>query len=147
MKLHKKSKIFTNIERDTDTRGGILSIVDAKVQNVSIITCNKNSIRSNHYHKKDFHFMYVLNGEIDYLFKGLENDQFSYLKVSKGQTIFTPKQEIHATHFPINTTLIVSSGFPRDQQTYENDTVRVKFINKYNLKEMIRIAKKCQKKP
>ena len=147
MNLLKESRLIKNEIRDVDIRGNILSIVDKEVSNVSIISCNAGTIRSNHYHKKDFHFMYVLNGEIDYLFKGLENDQFSYLKVSKGQTIFTPKQEIHATHFPINTTLIVSSGFPRDQQTYENDTVRVKFINKYNLKEMIRIAKKCQKKP
>ena len=35
--------------------------------------------------------------------------------------------------------MVVSSGFPRDQKTYEADTVRVDFINKENLQKMIEI--------
>ena len=38
-----------------------------------------------------------------------------------------------------NTKMVVSSGFPRDQETYEADTVRVDFINKENLQKMIEI--------
>ena len=57
----------------------------------------------------------------------------NYLKVSKGSTIFTPNLEIHATYFPLNTKLVVSSGFARDEKTYEEDTVRVEFINDRNL--------------
>ena len=143
MKLPTKSTIFKNIERDADNRESILSIVNAKIQNVAIITCNSNAIRSNHYHKKDFHFMYVLEGDIDYFFKELNADTFFYVKVYKGETIFTPKQEIHATYFPIKTKLIVSSGFPRDQETYENDTVRVNFINNGNLFEMLKTGQRC----
>ena len=133
MTLHKKSKILTNIKRSSDNRGSILSIVDHQVLNVSIIESKKNTIRSNHYHRKDFHFMYVLEGEIDYFYKSLENETVKYLKVSKGSTIFTPNLEIHATYFPVNTKLIVSSGFARDKKTYEDDTVRVEFINDGNL--------------
>ena len=66
--LPSKSKLFKNESRNKDERGEIKSIVDAKISNVSIITCNANSIRSNHYHKKDFHFMYVLKGKINYFF-------------------------------------------------------------------------------
>ena len=127
--LPSKSKLFKNESRNKDHRGEIKSIVDTKISNVSIITCNANSIRSNHYHKKDFHFMYVLKGTINYFFSDLEMKNINYLKVCKGDTIFTPHLEIHSTHFPIETTLIVSSGFPRDQKTYEEDTVRVDFIN------------------
>ena len=127
--LPSKSKLFKNESRNKDHRGEITSIVDSKISNVSIITCNANSIRSNHYHKKDFHFMYVLKGTINYFFSDLEMKNINYLKVCKGDTIFTPHLEIHSTHFPIETTLIVSSGFPRDQKTYEEDTVRVDFIN------------------
>ena len=54
MAIPKKSTVFKNIKRDEDTRGGILSIVDEAVKNVSIITCTPGSIRSNHYHHKDF---------------------------------------------------------------------------------------------
>ena len=132
-----KSRLFKSITRDNDIRGSIVSIVDDVVQNVSLITCNAGSIRSNHYHKKDFHYMYVLEGEIDYFYKELNNDVVHYFKVKKNDIIFTPKNEIHATFFPLRTKLIVSSMLPRDQETYENDTVRVEFINNDNLQFMI----------
>ena len=135
MELPKKSKLFKNIIRSKDKRGDIISIVDHEVSNVSIITCNSNSIRSNHYHLKDFHFMYVLEGKIDYFFKDIDNkkDNTSYIEVNVGETIFTPNLEIHCTYFPIKTTLIVSSCYPRDQVTYEKDTVRVDYIDHNNL--------------
>ena len=80
-----KSRLFKSITRDNDTRGSIVSIVDDVVQNVSLITCNAGSIRSNHYHKKDFHFMYVLDGEIDYFFKEFDSlvfiNQFSFYPI------------------------------------------------------------------
>jgi hypothetical protein len=132
------SKLFSNSKRDSDSRGEILSIVDAKIQNVSIITSNANIIRSNHYHKKDFHFMYVLEGKIDYFYKTINDDTVNYIEVLKGNNIFTPNLEIHATYFPVPTKLIVSSGFPRDQKTYEKDTVRVDFLNKDNIKEFLK---------
>ena len=132
-----KSRLFKSITRDNDIRGSIVSIVDDVVQNVSLITCNAGSIRSNHYHKKDFHYMYVLEGEIDYFNKEINNDVVHYFKVKKDDIIFTPKNEIHATFFPSRTKLIVSSKLPRDQETYENDTVRVEFINNDNLQFMI----------
>jgi len=132
-----KSKLFKSITRDNDIRGSIVSIVDDVVQNVSLITCNAGAIRSNHYHKEDFHYMYVLEGEIDYFYKELNNDDVRYFKVKKDDIIFTPKNEIHATFFPLRTKLIVSSKLPRDQETYENDTVRVEFINNDNLQFMI----------
>ena len=135
--ISNKSILIKNIERSKDNRGGILSIVDDKISNVSLITCNKGSIRSNHYHLKDFHYMYVLEGEIDYFFKPLNSDKVSYLKVKQGDNIFTPPNEIHATFFPVKTTLIVSSLHPRDQKTYEKDTVRVEFINEKNIEQFL----------
>ncbi len=141
--LKKKNsfKVKTNL-RDKDTRGSILSICDIPCKNVSIIDCNKNSIRSNHFHKKDYHIMYVLKGEIDYFFKKVNSKKVNYIKVKKNELIFTPPNEIHTTFFPKKTTLIVSSKNPRDQLTYENDTTRVNFINKGNVKKMIRNARK-----
>ena len=82
--------------------------------------------------------MYVLEGAIDYFYKELNSDEVKYIKVLRGETIFTPNLEIHATYFPINTSLVVSSGFPRDQETYENDTVRVDFLNKDNIEEFLK---------
>ena len=133
MKLPKNSKLIENNYRDKDLRGHILSIVDHNISNVSLIKCNSNTIRSNHYHKTDSHFMYVLKGQIDYFFKDIDNDNIKYINVKEGQNIFTPPLEIHATYFKVTTEIIVSSVNPRDKITYENDTVRVDFINKNNL--------------
>ena len=90
MSLPRQSTLFKNTQRDSDSRGEILSIVDESVRNVSIITCNPGALRSNHYHHTDFHFMYVLEGEIDYFFKYLNSEEVHYLKVRTGDNIFTP---------------------------------------------------------
>ena len=137
MNLPKQSKLIQNDIRDDDVRGNILSIVDYQINNVSLITCTAGSIRSNHYHKKDFHFMYVLEGKIDYFYKRLNDNSINYFSVLPGDNIFTPKKEIHATFFPVETKLIVSSGFPRDKETYEADTVRVNFIDQRNINKML----------
>lgn len=137
MALPRKSTLFKNVQRDSDARGEILSIVDETVQNVSIITCNPGAIRSNHYHHSDFHFMYVLEGEIDYFYKDVDTGEINYLKVREGDNIFTPDNELHATYFPVRTRLIVSSKFPRDQETYEKDTVREPLVTQENLDEML----------
>ena len=136
--LPSESTLFKSISRDADTRGSIISIVDHAVQNVSIIESVKGSIRSNHFHHVDFHFMYVLEGSIDYFFKPLNNDNINYFKVLKGDTILSPSKEIHGCYFPEFTRLIVSSGFPRDQKTYEADTERVEFLNQDNLDQMLK---------
>jgi oxalate decarboxylase/phosphoglucose isomerase-like protein (cupin superfamily) len=137
MTLPRKSTLFPNLQRDADERGEILSIVDEPVQNVSIITCNPGSLRSNHYHHSDFHFMYVLEGEIDYFYKDVDTGEIQYLKVRTGDNIFTPDNELHATYFPVKTRMVVSSKFPRDQETYERDTVRVPLVTPANLEEML----------
>tara|TARA_B100000242_G_C43050578_1_gene490815 strand:- start:2059 stop:2493 length:435 start_codon:yes stop_codon:yes gene_type:complete len=138
MQLPTESKLIKNNIRDNDARGEILSIVDFKVSNVSIISCNKNTIRSNHYHLKDFHFMYVLEGKMEYFYKSLIKDEIKHFSVLSGDNIFTPNKEIHATFFPVFTKLIVSSGFPRDKKTYEEDTVRVNFLDNDNISEMMK---------
>lgn len=134
MTAYKKSILFENVLRHKDKRGDIISIVDDNIQNVSIITCLPNTIRSNHYHLKDQHYMYVLSGSIDYFFKDLNSEKIEYFRVNPGSTIFTPPLEIHATYFEKETKLIVSSKFPRDHETYENDTVRIPLITFENLK-------------
>ena len=137
MTLPRTTTLFRNISRSNDPRGEILSIVDEAVMNVSIITCNLGAIRSNHYHLRDFHFMYVLEGEINYFYKEIGTNETKYIKVCVGDNIFTPDNEIHATHFPVKTRLIVTSKLPRDQDSYERDTVRVPFLTNENLQEML----------
>lgn len=134
-------KIKTKL-RNKDLRGSILSICDVPCKNVSIINCNKNTIRSNHYHNRDYHVMYVLDGEIDYFYKKINSNKLHYIKVKKNELIFTPPKEIHSTFFPKKTKLIVSSKNPRDKFTYENDTTRIEIINLKNIKKILRNVRK-----
>lgn len=133
----KKSSVIKLDKRDNDKRGSIISICDSTTNNVSIITSNKNTLRSNHYHKKDWHLIYVLSGCFYYFYKKIKSKNVKKIIVNKDQCVFTPALEIHATYFPIKTKLIVISKNKRDQINYEKDTVRVNFINKENLNKYI----------
>lgn len=133
----KNSSIIKLNNRDSDKRGSIISICDSKTNNVSIITSNKNTLRSNHYHKKDWHLIYVLSGYFHYFYKQITSKKIKTIIVNKDQCVYTPPLEIHATYFPIKTKLIVISKNKRDQINYEKDTVRVNFINKENLYKYI----------
>jgi len=81
--------------------------------------------------------MYVLEGQIDYFFRDVDSSEIKYIRVSKGDNIFTPPKELHATYFPVQTVLIVSSKNPRDRETYEKDTVRETLVDAGNLREML----------
>ena len=137
-----KSKKIKNITRSKDPRGSILSIVDEQVKNVSIITCLPKTIRSNHSHKKDWHYMYVLEGEMEYFFV-IKNKTY-FMRIKKGENVFTPPRELHATYFPVKTVLLVSSRNPRDKKTYEKDTFREELIDLKNYKSMKKSAKKIK---
>ena len=138
----RKSTKIKNITRSKDQRGSILSIVDEQVKNVSIITCLPKTIRSNHSHKKDWHYMYVLEGVMEYFFV-IKNKTY-FMKIKKGENVFTPPRELHATYFPVKTVLLVSSKNPRDRKTYEKDTVREELIDLKNYKSMKKSAKKIK---
>lgn len=137
-----KSKKIKNIIRSNDTRGSILSIVDEQVKNVSIITCLPRTIRSNHLHKKDWHYMYVLEGLMEYFF--VIKNKIYFLRIKKGENVFTPPRELHATYFPVKTVLLVSSKNRRDKKTYEKDTLRKKLIDLDNYRSIKKSAKKIK---
>src|SRR5258705_11799945 len=49
-----------------DSRGVIQTLVDGGVQSVQVITSKATTVRANHYHKTDSHFMYVIKGVMKY---------------------------------------------------------------------------------
>ena len=122
----------------SDSRGVIQSIVNKKSSNVSIITSKKLTIRSNHYHMTDSHYMYTIAGEYYYFYKTLNsNETLKRVKISKGMLIYTPPLELHVTIFMENTELLVISKNFRDQNTYENDTKRVELVNEKQMMNYI----------
>ena len=86
--------------------------------------------------------MYVLEGLMEYFY--VVKNRIYYMKISKGENVFTPPRELHATYFPIKTVLVVSSKNIRDKKTYEKDTVREKLIDLNNYKSIKKSAKKIK---
>ena len=136
--ISETSEIIDFLENHEDDRGNILSMVNEPCTNVSIIKCNSGAFRGNHFHKTDWHFMYAIKGFMEYFFFCNIEKKIKFWTVPQNKIIFTPCKAVHVTFFPVNTEIIVVSGFARDQKTYEDDTVRLDFINSSN----IELAKK-----
>jgi quercetin dioxygenase-like cupin family protein len=112
-----------------DSRGGIQSLVNFPIKNISLISSKKGAVRSNHYHVTDWHYMYVLSGSFDYYYKPTgSDDELKIIRVKAGDMIFTPPMEDHATLFLEDTELLAISRNPRDQKAYEEDVRRVVLI-------------------
>ena len=113
-----------------DDRGAIQPLGDLPMKNASLITSKKGSLRSNHYHKTDWHFMYVLTGSFDYHYRptGTKGAP-EVLRIEAGEMVFTPPMEDHATVFLEDCQMLVVSRNPRDQESYEADVVRVQLLD------------------
>jgi hypothetical protein len=123
---------------NVDTRGTIQSIINKLSSNVSIISSKKMSIRSNHFHLTDSHYMYTLSGTYFYFYKKSDNDGLlKRVTINKGALIYTPPLESHVTIFTEDTELLVISKNFRDQETYENDTRRVNLISEDQIMKYI----------
>ena len=113
-----------------DGRGSIQPLVDLPMKNASLITSRKGTLRSNHYHKTDWHFMYVLSGSFEYYYRPTNSDEEPQkVSIGTGEMVFTPPMEDHATVFLEDCEMIVVSRNPRDQESYEADVERVELID------------------
>lgn len=117
-------------EAHVDERGAIQSIVNFPMKNLSVISSKKGSVRSNHYHVTDWHYMYVLKGSFDYYYRPTGSaEKPAVTRVSVGEMVFTRPMEDHATVFLEDTEMLVVSRNPRDQETYEADVRRVTLVD------------------
>jgi len=113
-----------------DDRGYIQSLVNFPMKNLSLISSKKGSVRSNHYHLTDWHYMYVLSGSFDYYYRPTNSgEELRFIRVTSGEMIFTPPMEDHATVFLEDCDLLAISRNPRDQEAYEEDVRRVILID------------------
>jgi quercetin dioxygenase-like cupin family protein len=112
-----------------DARGSIQQLINYPSKNISLITSTKGTVRSNHYHKTDWHYMYILSGVVDYYYRKVGSElPPEKLRLIAGEMVFTPPMEEHATVFLEDTTLLAISRNPRDQASYEEDVVRTILI-------------------
>lgn len=112
-----------------DARGAIQTLVQADIQAVQVITSKAGAIRANHYHRADWHYMYLVSGTMKYFWRpvGLKIEP-KFLLVHAGQLVYTPPLVEHAVEYLEDSMFMNIAGGPRDQTSYEEDLVRVELI-------------------
>jgi quercetin dioxygenase-like cupin family protein len=114
----------------TDARGSIQSLVNTPTHNVSLISSKEGTVRSNHYHKTDWHYIYVISGVLDYYFRRHgTGDNIQRFEAKQGDMIWTPPLEDHTTVFKEDTLILALSLKPRDQLAYESDVERIVLVD------------------
>ncbi len=113
----------------SDLRGEIQPLVNGGFESAQRISCLKGSVRANHYHKKDWHYCFMVKGSMRYYTRAIDADiEATWTLVTAGQVVFTPAMEVHAMEFLEDSVFINFAGRPRDQVDYEDDLVRVELI-------------------
>ena len=118
-------------ETFVDARGVIVNVLELadpslSIHGVALITSKAGTERSNHYHRGDFHWLYVLSGEAHYQERGVGESQYPPPGVFKaGEMFFTPAMREHRVFFPVDTVLLSMSRYSRRHVEHEGDVVRV----------------------
>ena len=103
-----------------DSRGTITNIAP----DVSVIVTRAGSVRSNHYHRDGWHYLYVLSGRMVY--RELVNGVVESVILTAGDRVLTGPRAPHRTEFPEDTVL-VSVGPTSNSEGHEEDLVRVEW--------------------
>ena len=127
-KLPKKVKVKLS-GLFVDRRGKILNIANLLFRSCALIKSRKNSIRANHYHKKDWHYCYVLKGKIAYYHRkhGIKTKPKKII-INEGELFFTPPMVDHAMKFLSHTEFITLGGGNRSKINYDEDTKKIDLI-------------------
>ena len=113
-----------------EERGEMTRILDTddSIHSILYITSKASSTRSNHYHKEDTHYCYILSGKAEWYEKPVEGGVIEKEILKAGDMVRTPPMTIHTVKFLEDTVFLAFSTQPRNQEHYEDDTVRVKLI-------------------
>lgn len=116
-------------EKFEDARGVIQNLLLSTVRNVALVTSKKGTVRSNHYHKEDWHYLYVISGSFNYFERDIDgsSDGVQPLLIKAGELVFTPPLKVHRTDFLEDTIMLSMGKNPQDHYNHEDDLVRVNF--------------------
>ena len=125
--MKKKIKLQFRVGKTfKDKRGWLKKILDGNFSSCIEIYSKKDSVRANHYHKKDTHFIYVIDGEILYFYKDRKRRAKTRFKLmKKNDLFFTPAMQEHMAYFTKNTHFLAFSTRKRTKFDYEKDLIKV----------------------
>lgn len=113
-----------------DERGDITRLLDEKeypVKAILYITSKKGTVRANHYHKKDYHYVYCLSGKFRYSEKDMSKpkSKLSTVILKPGDRVLSKPMFFHRMEFLEDTVFLAFTTETRRQSKYEADTVRL----------------------
>ncbi len=116
-----------------DDRGYISRLVDTDeypLRAVLYITSKKGTVRGNHYHKKDAHFVYCMSGKFRYSEKkiGSKNSKVESVILKPGDLVLSKPGVVHAMEFLEDTVFLAFTTEKREQDKYEKDIKRIKIV-------------------
>ena len=115
-------------------RGTIQNLVLKPIGGLAVITTKAGSLRSNHYHKTDWHYIYVVSGHVLYFGRAVGSDIIPDAReFETGDMFFTPPMREHCVAFLEDTVLVTASRNPRSHEGHEGDLVRVNFVTPAHL--------------
>lgn len=119
-------KIYKTKINFKDKRGEIRDLfVGLTFDAGTLITCNKGSVRANHYHKKTVQLDYVLKGSFTFYWrKGLKG-RVSKKVLKAGDVIVFAPGECHALKAREYAELLSFTHGPRKGKDYDSDTFRL----------------------
>ena len=118
-----------------DFRGTITRIINEpkiKIEAVLLLTHKKGTIRGNHYHKKDSHWVYCVSGKLRYYEKNLKKKaaKVSSVILKPGDLAYSKPGIAHAMEAIVDTVFLAITTEKRQQKSYEADLVRVDIVGK-----------------
>lgn len=115
----------------TDSRGSIFKFPNdnIEIKDILIITSNNGSIRAGHYHKKDYHICILTKGSMNYYERPVgSTEKPKKISLKAGDVFYTAPMQEHLMEFTSDgSEFICLSHLPRNQSSYEEDTVRLGF--------------------
>lgn len=116
-----------------DDRGYITRLVDTDefpIRAVLYITSKKGTVRGNHYHKKDAHFVYCHSGKFRYSEKNMlkKNAKVESVILKPGDLVLSRPGIAHSMEFLEDTVFLAFTTEQREQDKYEHDTQRVEIV-------------------
>jgi len=112
-----------------DNRGTIQNILNIPINSVALITSNAGAIRSNHWHKENDHYLYIISGSVEYYERDLNEDgrNIKPLIFKSGDIFYTPPLKVHKVIFLEHTIMLSLGKNIKTHQAHEDDLVREEF--------------------
>lgn len=107
--------------------GVIKNLLYTTINSIAVIESVAGSVRSQHYHKKSNHFLYIISGQVEYFERDLDGSNVFNKIYNPGEMIFTGPLRIHKTVSLTDSIMISMSNHSKRHEDHENDLVRMDF--------------------